>query len=70
MMPTGYAHVQDAQNILTYYLTFQTLLMVSSIEDTVSKFIGIGERLIQLPANERQYYREAVSQTYRVLDNA
>lgn len=32
--------------------------------------MGIGERLIRLPANERQYYRKAVSETYRVLDNA
>jgi hypothetical protein len=41
-----------------------------NIEGTVSTFINIGERIARLPTNERQYYRKAVSETYRVLDNA
>jgi hypothetical protein len=32
--------------------------------------MGTGEGASQLPANERQYYRKAVSETYHVLDNA
>jgi cysteinyl-tRNA synthetase len=41
-----------------------------NIEGIVKEFIGLGERISQLPTNERQYYRRAVSETYRVLDNA
>jgi gas vesicle protein len=41
-----------------------------SIEGKISAFITIGERISRLPTNERQYYRKAVSETYRVLDNA
>jgi hypothetical protein len=41
-----------------------------SIEGIVSQFISIGERISKLPSKERQFYRKAVSETYRVLDNA
>ena len=41
-----------------------------SIEGIISEFISIGERVSKLPANERQHYRKAVSETYHVLDKA
>ena len=41
-----------------------------SSEGIISEFISIGERVSKLPANERQHYRKAVSETYHVLDKA
>jgi hypothetical protein len=43
---------------------------VDTISNTAKNFIDIGERLVKLPTNERQYYRTVLSETYRLLDNA
>jgi hypothetical protein len=43
---------------------------LNDVSGTAKNFIDIGERLVNLPAKERQYYRAVLTETYRLLDTA